>query len=1169
VGYNRGRGAAIAVFCAALLAPSLASGASTPVYRDPPSYRGVSRAPATKAPPAARPPAPFSLSDAGTFPDVLVDEAGTAHLVWNEDRGDAADVVVYCRIKRAATGCDTRTDLSWDKSYADGDGPAFNSGGPPKIVRIGSQLLILSHRYPTLGTKPQPDGPSSSTVVAWASQDGGTTWSSAPAIIGKWNLGQLAVVGPEDDPTILNIGVDPLCDAPGPAGLCLEAFKSGLYSGGAVNLSTSPDENYAENLTVDQQGRPVIAAEDLNHDTSIRRWTGTGSPLDASTWTAPSVLGADEPSLAGGPAGVYMMARPRTGIGPYAVQRLGEQGDAYTASAATAVAAKDADLVLGRLYQDPGGRLFGAWEQRGKGLQLRTTAGRATVKPAFGSQTQLADGEGNGQISLGAGADGGGFVAYNHTGGVNGEGQIAIAGIGSQAPTGKPGIADVPGGGVAAGGQGTNGSCSELGFGSFTVDVAAGCILKGTGSHAQEYVTAGELNIWGVRIIPDAGVKIIVDPHSLQLDTTGSVRVVVTAPDPIGDVLLFHGELHRDLSKVVPGTDLFEFPTGLFKPSILGFDIGSDINVRLERDGVHIPLDLKLPPAFGGFSGHAEFVADRDHGLHVDSVHIHLGPVPLGALVINSIDLDYVGNGDVWTGAGSITVPAGGTLDLSARFAMGDFKSAEFSFTPGTPVPIGPFVYLLQFGGGFSVDPVVIDANATIGAGVAVAGESPVQVHGDFKMTFPKSGPADFRLSGTVSLFLFEIADGSLDFQTDGYAAFGGHAGVSLGPLSIDASMDGFIDAPTGTYGASVNGDISLCVEDPIEICASATAGAAISSKGFAACARFNPPDPFGGFEAGLTYPWSDWNPVFLFNPAAFTVSILTHIGACHTDEYRVAPTRARAAQAGGAPVAIPGGLPTSTILVQGDGGQPQVSVTGPGGTLTSGQPSSLGTVMTVKGVDAAYVILTKPKAGTWTVSALPGSAPVTKIMTADGYTPATVSAKLRGHGRSRSIAYRIAHLDHGQTVAFEETGKFGTHILGSAKGARGTLRFKPADAKGGRRNVFALIGHAGINTDRRKVGSYVAPGPILPGAVRSLRVRRAGTTLTASWRPAAGGVRYSIVLKGNKGTRLGRLVGHRVKRLRFSAVRRDERVQVSVRALSVKLRVGPARRVSSRGARR
>ena len=35
-----------------------------------------------------------------------------------------------------------------------------------------------------------------------------------------------------------------------------------------------------------------------------------------------------------------------------------------------------------------------------------------------------------------------------------------------------------------------------------------------------------------------------------------------------------------------------------------------------------------------------------------------------------------------------LTVPAGGTLDITAQFAMGAFKQATLSFKPGEPIPI-------------------------------------------------------------------------------------------------------------------------------------------------------------------------------------------------------------------------------------------------------------------------------------------------------------------------------------------------------------------------------------------------------------------------------------------------------------------------------------------------
>ncbi|MFL5844415.1 MAG: hypothetical protein ACJ762_06950 [Solirubrobacteraceae bacterium] len=1134
-----------------------ATAATRPVYRDPPSYAGVKTAPKTVAAPAPQAPPPLTLSEAGSFPDVLVDEAGTAHIVWDEDRGDLTDVVVYCRLPRGASACETRTELRSDVAESDQDARYDSAVEAPRIVQSGDQLLVFSKRYPYLRQK--PDGGGSSSVIAWSSGDGGTNWTTTPSIVGKWNLGQTVVIGGDEEPTILTLGVEPFCNAEGPASLCLVAYRSGQYSAGAGNLSTKTGENYNANLTLDENGLPVMSAEDLDYDTYVRRWTGTGSPLDATTWTPPSKFPGDQSSIAGGPSGVYLMAKPKAGSGAYSVSRLTPQGDTYARGAARAVSPDDG-TQFGQLFQGPDGRLLAVWQQRSKGLQLRTTTAAPGERPTFGGARTIVGGDDNGQIALDAAADGGGFTAYNHTGFVNHEGQVQVGGFGTQIATGKPGIADVAGGGIVPGGAGTGGTCGELSFGAFTAKTAEGCLLKGKGARSGEYVTSGELNLWGVRIIPEGSAKIVIDPKRLQLDTTGVVRVVVTAPEPVGDVTLFRGELHRDLSKVVPGTSLFEFPTGLFKASILGFDVAADIDVRLERDGVHIPLDLKLPPALGGFSGHAEFVADKDRGLHVDSVHIHIGPLPLGVMVINAIDLDYVGGEDLWTGTGSITVPAGGTLDLMAQFQMGAFKSASFSFTPGTPIPIGPFVYLLQFGGGLALEPTTINANATIGAGAALDGQAPIKVKGDLTMTFPSSGPADFRLKGTVGVFMFDIADGSLDFQTDGYAAFRGHAGVDLGPLEADVNMDGFVDAPSGRFGASLDGSVSLCVEvdlevDTVRVCGSVSAAAAVSSVGFAACARINPPDPVGGFEVGLSYPWSDWDPAYLLNGVAFAGSLLDHIGGCHVEDYRIPPPRARAAQADGSRIVdVPAGLPSQTIRVTGAGGAPHLTVTGPNGEKAA---------VFSAGAGAAYAVLDKPAAGAWTVTPKPGSPAIAQIMTADGYRPATVRGKLGGTGRRRSIRYTIAQGGHGQTVVFQESGAFGTHIIGAAKGAKGTLRFAPADAKGGRRTVVALVQRGGITTDTRRIGTYTAPGPARPGKPRGLKARRAGNAVVVSFAPSAGAARYAVTLRGVKGTRLGRLVSKR--KLRFDAVSSREKVTVSVRGLSKTMRLGPARRITLR----
>ncbi|MCW2989964.1 MAG: domain containing protein, partial [Solirubrobacterales bacterium] len=146
--------------------------------------------------------------------------------------------------------------------------------------------------------------------------------------------------------------------------------------------------------------------------------------------------------------------------------------------------------------------------------------------------------------------------------------------------------------------------------------------------------------------------------------------------------------------------------------------------------------------------------------------------------------------------------------------------------------------------------------------------------------------------------------------------------------------------------------------------------------------------------------------------------------------------------------------------------------------------------------------------------------------------------------------------------------GAFGTKVIGTVAKAQGTLRYAVADAKGGRRNVYALVEHDGIATARQKIGSYVAPGPQKPGRVRGLTARRAGRNVVVGFRAARLATRYAVTLRGSQGTRLGKVLGKAQRKVTFPAVHAEEKVTVSVRALSAKLRQGPAARRTLRARR-
>jgi len=219
--------------------------------------------------------------------------------------------------------------------------------------------------------------------------------------------------------------------------------------------------------------------------------------------------------------------------------------------------------------------------------------------------------------------------------------------------------------------------------------------------------------------------------------------------------------------------------------------------------------------------------------------------------------------------------------------------------------------------------------------------------------------------------------------------------------------------------------------------------------------------------------------------------------------------------------------------------------------------------------MNAAYVVLNRPAAGDYTVTPLEGSPAIKQTLVSTGYVPARPRTRLGGRGRSRTISYSIANGGNGQRVTFIEEGAFGTRIIGSVDKRRGTLRFRPADARGGRRTVTALVEHDGMVTRRVRVGSYTAPGPSRPAAVKGLKARRRGTSVTVSWRRVPGASRYMVKLRGRRGTGTARLVPGRARSVKIPAVRKDDRITIEVRAVSRQLRTGVARKVRLKPQRR
>ena len=1126
------------------------AGAKVPVYRDPPSYKGVKKTPTTTGTTAV-PPVP--LTTAGTHPRVYVDEAGTAHIVWNEDRGAAADVTVYCRLPRAATACASRSELTWEKTYGAGDGPQYNIDNiGPHVVRIGEQLMVLSFRYPTIGQK--PDGASSNTLVGWVSNDGGSSWGTAQ-VLGKRRVDTAAVGGAPDSPTVVTIGQDPFCGPAGGAGsMCVTQIKSGQYSategilspvGGADYYASAGSFGGTVTMALGDGG--VGPADDWQ--IWVRQWNGQGNATDPGQWSVSAPIAGDEPNVAVGPAGIYLMHRGWNGAytQDLVVRPIGPN---LGAGAPVTISADGRDGVLA---QDASGGLHAVWRDAG-GVTIGSGGPSLTARQVVETSPSA------GQLDIAAAGDGGGFATLNQTGGVTAEGPLVAQGFGSQAPNGQTGVSGLPGGG--------NVTCQAVGFGSFEIKTVSGCLLPGTGKDKNFVVSYGTITLNGLEIVPLPGSRIVIDPAKLTLDTLGPVKVLLQ--QGAASVELFAGELHRDLSKVKPGSSLFDFPNNLDPTQVLGFPIASAIPVQLTATGVRIPVELRLPKPIDVVTAKAVLIGETGKGLVLDSLDVHVGTVPLGALTIDYIDVHWQ-QGGTWRGAGKVTLLVGGSLEAQVTFVAGDFESASMTYTPNPPITIGPAVYLTSIGGGLQLRPNVrIDASASIGAGAPVAGAQPITASGTFTMIFPPSGPATFRLAGNVKVVGITVGEGFVQFRTDGYAQLGGKSELEIGPLSGGVGVSGFVQAQTGRFSLDIGAGASICytLEDPSGLlppaqdCDVVGVGAVISSIGLAACAG----DDDGLVSAGLALRWDEVEPALLLSPVLLTIQIIKAISIpCNTSDYSIPPPADVAALGpaaadlpkGTSAYDVPKGLPSVTFLVQGDGALPDAGLVGPGGEVLVGPGASGQGVRVVSFPDAnaKFIVVAKPGSGAYAVT--PGTVPIAETLISHGIKPAKVKAKLlkgkkgKKGRKKQTIRYRAKGLTAGQQITFRERGAFGVRDLKTVTRKKGRITFRPAKARPGKRVVEAVLLVRGLPATTKRIGSFKVPKPPKPKAAKKIKVKRQGSTLVVRLKPGKGSAYTLVSVKGSTGARTALVVKRTQRTLRLPGYRWDKSVKVSAQSWS------------------
>jgi len=1047
----------------------------------------------------------------GIEPRVLVDAAGTGQIAYNvtPTNVSAPSVLHDCVIMRGQTGCSANDGLIPPETGS----PQYNidEHGPVPLA-IGNELLMVDSRYPNVETL--PDGSTGYPTFLWTSEDAGKTFTG-PGTIGNLEITGNAIVFGGANP---QIGV--ITDTT-TGGTIFQSTPPGAYSGQTLNLGDSgPDQAYDGRLALDGT-RPVAEFQDLSDHIFIREYNGTGDIYNTASWSRAEINGQGYSRIVSGPSGVWLMYQ-KTFSGPLFLQRIVNGQPSGAANRITPNT--DFNHANYDITEDASGRItVGYFVDSSKLYVTSSTDGRHWSTPqivAKGLNTPS-------DLQLGAAQDGGGFAAFQvpEPGGFSG-GQIEVAAFGSFAATHVPGLGNLNGDGI--GGLGgdplASVSCTDVHFGDIDAIAEAGCFLRDPSNPTSgAAVISGEIRLNGLEIIPDAGVQIVIDPRRHTINTTGEVRVVLRAPG-IGDITLYHQALHLDLSGSgdLAGHLLFGLDNATAS-TLKGFPIQGSIDAQIQHDAVVIPVSLGLPPYMGGITGSATLQADNANGLKLSSLHIGVPDLPLGALEVKNLNLDYAATGNVWTGSATLNIPAGTPyfgIDVAVRFDDGDFTMGSFNVNVPFPgVPIFTDTYLDGFGGGFDIHPDKRSFHGSISVG-AIPLDPPnytIGVTGSVTITFINGGPVVLEADGSGSVHGFNVANAKLIFQTNGYFEVDGNVDIDLDVADLTASMDAFVDLPAKEFSANVNGQLSIAGYSAI------SAQAVVSSLGVAACGS-----DFG-LHAGLSYPWGG------------TPDASVGTGSCDLSPFVVKPVSVatvarRDGRAGRgrvtrvAEVATAAGTPFEDIAVTGASAPPSVVLTGPRGqsvvpvAFGPGAASAPAVALAVPRTRTTYVMVRNPGAGMWKVSGAPGSSPITQVRQARGYAAPKVHARIAGHGATRRLSYSVA-THPGMSVTFAERAHRVYSVLGKTTAAHGTLRFTPAPGSAGKRTVLAIVSEGGVARESVPVTSYTAPAPAPPGRVHGLRVRRHGHGFVISFGRASGAAYYLLTVRGTDGRHLLRLI--------------------------------------------
>ena len=241
-------------------------------------------------------------------------------------------------------------------------------------------------------------------------------------------------------------------------------------------------------------------------------------------------------------------------------------------------------------------------------------------------------------------------------------------------------------------------------------------------------------------------------------------------------------------------------------------------------------------------------------------------------------------------------------------------------------------------------------------------------------------------------------------------------------------------------------------------------------------------------------------------------------VGSCGIGDWRVAP--ALASQAGSRTYRVRRGTRQLTLSAVGEGAAPAVTLRGPGGVTFSAPPTGAliepnRLAFRYEGDATSYFAVGRPRAGRWTLTADPGSVPVTQFRRAGDIQVHASPPGVSGRGASRRLRWRVSRQSR-LRVTFLERSSAGTRRIAVTRGGRGSAlpagnRREPSAA---RRRVRRAPRAAGGAAHRRALpGAQRASRPATPR-----RCAPPGTAAAITWTRSRGASRHEVRVRISDG---------------------------------------------------